>query len=280
MKIYSLLQKNIPLLQERGLKKEEAENEIRLILAHLLKIPPLKVYFYEGELPEDTVKRFQDILENRLKGIPLAYLLGETEFFGYRFFISSGALIPRPETEILVEAVLETLTCRPAHLCELGVGSGVISLTLALECPDFRLFGVELSPAALEVACKNRRYWHLEERVLFIRGNWLEPFKKGPFFEAIVSNPPYIAPEEWPELPSEVRDYEPKEALLAEENGLAFIRRTLEQAPDYLCPGGYVFLEIGYNQATLVSSLAKELGYQISFKRDFLGFKRVLVAKK
>ncbi len=280
MKIYSLLQKNIPLLQERGLKKEEAENEIRLILAHLLKIPPLRIYLYEEELPKDIVRRFQKILEGRLKGIPLAYLLGEVEFFGHRFFVSPGVLIPRPETEILVEAVLETLPCGPARLCELGVGSGVISLTLALECPDFCVFGVESSSAALKVACKNRRYWNLEEKVFFIQGDWLAPLRKGPFFEAIVSNPPYIAPEEWPELPPEVRDHEPKGALLAEEHGLAFIRRTLEQAPDYLRPGGYVFLEIGYNQASLVASMAKGLGYRITFKRDFLGFKRVLVARK
>jgi len=280
VKIYSLLQKNIPLLQERGLKKEEAENEIRLILAHLLKIPPLRVYFYEEELPKDIVRRFQEILEGRLKGVPLAYLLGEVEFFGYRFFVSPGVLIPRPETEILVEAVLETLPCRPARLVELGVGSGVISLTLALECPDFRVFGVESSSAALKVACKNRKYWDLEEKVFFIQGDWLEPLRKGPFFEAIVSNPPYIAPEEWSELPPEVKDHEPKEALLAEEHGLAFIRRTLEQAPDYLRPGGYVFLEIGYNQTSLVASVAKGLDYRITFKRDFLGFKRVLVARK
>ncbi len=280
MKIYSLLQKNISLLQDKGLKKEEAENEIRLILAHLLKIPPLKVYFYEDELTEATIRRFQEILEARLRGIPLAYLLGEVEFFGHRFFISPGVLIPRPETEILVETVLETLTCRPARLCELGVGSGVISLTLALECPDFHLFGVEISSTALEVACKNRKHWNLEEKVFFIQGDWLEPFKRGPLFEAIVSNPPYIAPEEWSELPPEVRDYEPKEALLAQEQGLAFIRRTLEQAPAYLRPGGYVFLEIGYNQASLVASVARGLGYRISFKRDFLGFKRVLIARK
>jgi release factor glutamine methyltransferase len=275
----TLLQKGAQKLKILGLSPEEAEVEARILLAEALKIKPLEIYVYDKPLTEAQISLFERYLEERLCGKPLAYVLGEVEFFGRRFAVSPGVLIPRPETEILVETVLQLLPDEPFRLCELGVGSGVISLTLALERPAYCLVAIEKSTRALEVARQNRCRWGLEARVHLVRGDWLSPLKKGPFFRGIVSNPPYVAPEEWEDLPREVREYEPEEALFADEQGLFFIRRTLEEAPYYLEPRGFVFLEIGYNQAPRVKRLAESLGYEVSFERDLLGYRRVLVAR-
>lgn len=274
-----LLHTGVQRLQILGLSLEEAEVEARLLLAEVLGCKPLEIYVYERPPTEDEIALFERLLKARLSGRPLAYVLGEVEFFGRRFVVSPGVLIPRPETEILVETVLQYLPDGPFWLCELGIGSGVISISLALEHPGFRVVGVEKSARALNVAVNNRRRWGLEARLHLIRGDWLSPLKPGSRFKAIVSNPPYVAPEEWADLPQEVREYEPREALLAEESGLFFIRKTLEEAPSYLLPLGYVFLEIGYNQAPRVKRLAENLGYEVSFHRDLLGYKRVLVAR-
>ncbi len=279
MKIHSLIKEGKEALETIGLTKEEAESEVRLILAHLLKIKPLEVYFLDSELSIEIIQKFRDILKRRLSGIPLPYILEEIEFFGRRFFISQGVLIPRPETEILVEAVLETLDHAPAWICELGIGSGVVALTLALERNNFKILGIEKSSIAMEIAKKNRFLWKLEEEVKFVLGDWLTPIKKKNLFKAIVSNPPYIAEKEWDTLPKEIRCYEPKEALFGGKDGLDYIKRTLIEAPDYLISNGFVFLEIGYRQADAVKEFAINLGYQVSFCYDLLGYQRVLIAR-
>ena len=265
------------VLEAAGLPSAEAERESLLILAYLLRIRPLEVYFY----PEDVSpiqEQFQQILTARKKKIPLAYLLGEVEFFGRSFEVAPGVLIPRPETEILVEAVLQRLQ-GPAWILELGVGTGCVALTLAAE-GGFYALGVEISPRALAVAQRNRQRLNLIQKVHWVRGDWLAPIKPGPRFEALVSNPPYVSKAEWPELSPEVRLHEPREALWGGEDGLDFIRKTLREAPWYLKPGGYVFLEIGYQQREQVARLARELGYHVEFVKDLLGHARVLVARR
>ncbi len=279
MKIHLLLKEGKDILKALDLNEEEAELETRLILAHLLKIKPLEVYLFDAEISIEVIQKFRNILKRRLSGLPLPYILGEIEFFGRRFFISPGVLIPRAETEILVEAILETIDDDSVWICELGIGSGVVALTLALERNRFKIIGIERSSRAMDIAKKNRVLWGLEKRVKFIQGDWLSPIKKGAFFKAIVSNPPYIAEEEWDSLPEEVRYYEPQEALLAGKEGLDFIKQTLIEAPNYLTHQGLVFLEIGYKQANAVKTLAKKLGYEVSFCQDLLGYQRVVIAR-
>ncbi len=274
--IQKLLSKAQEFLISYGLSESEAEHEARLILAHLLKCAPLEVYF--RSLGEEQVSRFWSLVKERAKGVPLAYLLGEVEFYGYTFQIKPGVLIPRPETEILVEETLKLAPFR-GKVLELGLGSGCISLTLALERPDLLLFGVEISPEALAVAMENRKRYHLEERVLWVRGDWFGPFKPAPFFDMIVSNPPYVSVSEWQKLSKEVREFEPPLALVGGEEGLDFLADTLEKAPFYLKPRGFLLLEIGYRQADKIAELALRRGYEFYFVSDLSGIKRVFVGK-
>ncbi len=281
MQIHDALLKSAKdYLVAHGFETEEAERESRFILAHSLNCSPVEIFFLPPEKLSKVEGKFWQLLKQRAKTrVPLAYLLGEVGFFGYKFKVFPGVLIPRPETEVLVEETLN-LVNPGQKILELGVGTGCISLTLALKEPSLKVFGVELSPKALSCALKNRKRFKLEERVFFIRGDWLSPLKPQPNFHFIVSNPPYIAPEEWGDLSPEVKDFEPQLALLGGEEGLAFIERTLKEGPDYLLPGGKIILEIGYQQAEKVASLAQRFGYQFYFKRDLLGHRRVLVACK
>ncbi len=277
--IWTFLKKAQKDLENIGLTQEEARHEACLLVASVLRLKPLEVYVYPKPLRPLQRQRLWSLLEERLSGRPLAYVLGEVEFFGRPFYVAPGVLIPRPETEILVETVLRYLPKGHVILLELGVGSGIISLTLALEHPEIYVIGVEKSPQALKVAQKNRKRLGLEKRVHFVQGNWLTPFRPKPHFWALVSNPPYIAAEEWEHLDKEVRQYEPQEALLAGEKGLDFIKETLTKAPAYLLPKGFVFLEIGYRQAAAVKEIAQALAYNTHFQQDLSGHQRVLVAQ-
>ena len=265
------------ILSEAGFSQDEAYREARYILSYLLGVRPLEVYLVETVSPS-LAQSFLDLIKKRAQGVPTAYLLGEVEFFGRPFKVGPGVLVPRPETEILVEVVLRIFKGE-ARLLELGVGSGCISLTLALENPLLKIFGVEKSLKALSYARLNRKKLGLEDRVYLIVGDWFGPIKEKPLFQAVISNPPYIAPEEWKGLSPEVKHHEPPEALLAEEEGLFYIAKTLREAPKFLVPRGLVILEIGFAQRDRVASLARKWGYRYHFEKDLLGYERVLVAQ-
>jgi len=277
--IFQNLAKIVKKLELSGLTNSEARTEARIIVAHVLRVGPLDVYFHSKPLTPEEKKEIEKLLKRRCQGEPLAYVLGEAEFWGRRFVVGQGVLIPRPETEQLVEVALSLISPGPQWVCELGVGSGVVSLTLALERKDLKVFGIEKSPKALQIALTNRKQWRLEKRVFFARGDWFSPLRPGPYFSLVVSNPPYIAPEEWTELPPEIRDYEPKEALWAPKKGLYYIEKTLREAPTYLKPNGFVCLEIGYRQGPLVREIASRMGYKTEIIKDFAGHQRILVAK-
>ncbi|QJA06454.1 peptide chain release factor N(5)-glutamine methyltransferase [Thermosulfurimonas marina] len=272
MRVREALALGKAFLVEAGLPPEKALAETRALLAHLLEVKPLEVYLHlERGVPEETFRR---LLEERARGIPLAYLLGEVEFYGRTFSVKPGVLIPRAETEILVEAVLSE-DLPPGPVLELGVGSGVVLITLLLEGRFTKGIGVDRSRKALSVARENVARYRLEKRVLLVQGDWLSPLKVFPAFAALVSNPPYVSRAEWEELPREVREYEPREALDGGPEGLDYIRRTLAEARRYLRPGGKLFLEIGYNQRRAVEDLAAREGWQVKFYRDLLGYDRV-----
>ncbi len=275
--LLEILQKGRDFLVKKGFSPKEADYESRFILSFLLGKKLLDIY-QEKEVPPLVAKKFFMLLEKRSQGIPTAYLLGEVEFFGRLFKVGPGVLIPRPETEILVETALNLLP-EGSYLLELGVGSGCISITLALERPSFKIIGVDISSQALSYTIQNLKRYGLEKKLLLVRGNWLSPFKETHFFNAILSNPPYVAKNEWETLDKEVKLHEPQEALLAGEEGLDFIAETLKKAPMFLKPPGYVILEIGYRQREKVASLAEKLGYKYFFVKDLSGHHRVLVAK-
>ncbi len=276
--VKDVLEEAQKLLVAKGFTQEEAAFEARFILSFLLRKRPLDIFTVQ-EISPAVASRFFELIKRRGDGVPTAYLLGEAEFYGRSFKVGPGVLIPRPETEILVETALEFISPGVGVL-ELGVGSGCISLSLALEKRDVKVFGVEYSSRALKYALVNRERYHLENRVFFVQGNWLAPLKEKQVFSLIVSNPPYISEEEFSSLEKSVREHEPLEALLAGPKGLNFIAKTLWEASKYLLPGGYVLLEIGYRQKEDVAALAKKAGYRYDFVKDLLGYERVLVVQK
>lgn len=264
----------LPYLQEALLRVEDpvsARSSALIILSYFLKTSPLNVFLHpEDEVPEAELKR---ILEERLTLKPLPYILKEAYFYGRAFYVEEGVLIPRPETETLISAFLDT-GIQEGFILELGCGSGIISITLLLECPKLKAFAVDISKKATEVTKKNAYIHRVSDRLFLMRGDWFTPLKKAPFFKAILSNPPYISLEEWGTLDKEVRDFEPKEALVAGPSGTEFQKKLLEVAPSYLQEGGFLIFEMGYNQASTIIKLVNEYGYEFKFYKDLLNIER------
>ncbi len=215
-------------------------------------------------------------VERRAAGEPLAYLVGEAEFRGRVFQVSPAVLIPRPETEVLIELALERLAgSAAADVVDLGTGSGIVAISLALECPAATLSAVELSPAALLVARNNAG--RLGAKVDFREGDWFAPLA-GQRFDLIVSNPPYVA-EGDPHLALNGLPHEPRMALTDQEpdgNGLACIRCIVADAPNYLKPGGWLLFEHGYDQGEACRNLLAAAGFKDAFTHpDLAGIDRV-----
>ena len=265
------------LLKLELLKVEDsyfAKKEALLILAHFLNTSPLNIYLYfDKDIAEKEVLQ---ILKKRLAGYPLAYVLKEAWFWGRKFFVEEGVLIPRQDTEILVEAFLESKIQKGVFL-ELGVGSGAIAITLLLEKPDLSAFGVDISSDALRICQKNSDYHGVNNKLFLLKADWLGAFRRAPLFSAIISNPPYISQAEWNGLAEEVKK-EPYQALVAGETGLEYHEKLVKEASQFLKPEGFLFFEIGYNQKHRVEKLLKEFGWSYQFYKDLSGYYRVVKA--
>lgn len=253
-------------------EEDYAQKEALEILAHLLGVSPLNVYLNaEEEVSEEELER---ILLERLKGKPLPYILKKAYFFGRPFFIEEGVLIPRPETELMVEVFL-SLGIDEGLLLELGCGSGAVAVTLLLEKPKIKVLAVDISPKALKITQINAKHFQVENRLLLVRANWLTSLKEGPFFRAIISNPPYLSTKEWTELAPEVKDFEPMIALVAGPKGTEYQEILLQEGSKYLTSNGLIIFEMGYNQASKIRDMAR--GWSYRFYRDLLGFERVIL---
>ena len=256
--------------------------EARRLLASLTG-QPLTWFMAHGDDPADpdTTTRFQALAERRRAGEPLAYLLGQQEFYGRPFAVSPAVLIPRADTETLVETALEQLLLLrqqrravPLSLLELGTGSGIIAITLALEAPDTEVHAVERSPDALAVAQQNAKalradniHWHA--------GSWWQALASRRRFDLIVSNPPYIAANDHHLQQGDLR-FEPPQALAAGPDGLDDLRIIIGGAPAHLNPGGWLLLEHGYDQEAPVQALLRDAGFADVFtRRDLAGQPRV-----
>jgi protein-(glutamine-N5) methyltransferase, release factor-specific len=229
----------------------------------------------------DTTTRFQALAERRRAGEPLAYLLGQQEFYGRPFAVSPAVLIPRADTETLVETALEQLLLQrqqrravPLSLLELGTGSGIIAITLALEAPDTEVHAVERSPDALAVAQQNAKALGAD-RIHWHTGNWWQALACPRRFDLIVSNPPYIAAGDHHLQQGDLR-FEPPQALAAGPDGLDDLRIIIGGAPAHLNPGGWLLLEHGYDQEAPVQALLRDAGFADVFtRRDLAGQPRV-----
>ena len=228
---------------------------------------------------------FEKAVSLRALRRPLPYLTGEAWFYGRAFKVNRAVLIPRPETEMLVELTLKScLGWDKPKIADIGTGSGCLAVTLALELPGAVVWATDLSADALKVARKNVVRCGLADRVLLQQGDLLGPLPDGRGFDVIVSNPPYVTEAEMPGLMPEVRDYEPVLALsglgdASGADGAALHRRLLAEAPAYLKPGGRLLLEVGLGQSGTVAARAVELGYvSVTVDNDFAGIGRVVTA--
>ncbi len=253
--------------------------DAEILLAHAARQPRAWLIAHAREtLGADIWARFQTLLEHRLQGSPIAYLTGEREFWSRRFRISSDVLIPRPETEHLIEAALERLAPDAAvDIADLGTGSGIIAVTLGLERPHCRILATDLSPAALAIAAENARALGAAN-VEFQRSDWFSALG-GRRFAVIASNPPYIAAAD-PHLARGGVRFEPELALVSGEDGLAAIRALVDGARYHLETGGWLLLEHGWEQGEAVTRLLNEHGYTaVASYEDLAGTTRIALGR-
>jgi release factor glutamine methyltransferase len=247
--------------------------ESRLLLAAVLGIPVEALIAHpELQIAAEAASRFAGLAARRLHGEPVAYLLGEKEFHGRRFAVAPAVLIPRPETELLVEVALARLRGRPApRLLDLGTGCGCVAITLALERPDASVLAVDRFEEALRLARDNAR--RLAAGVEFQRSDWYAAVDGD--FDAIVANPPYVAAGD-PHL--QALRHEPQRALVAGADGLDDLRRIVAGAPPHLRPGGWLAVEHGYEQGSAVRALFAAAGFvEVETRRDLAGVERVCI---
>jgi release factor glutamine methyltransferase len=236
---------------------------------------------WKERLHENEAALFRGLLERRLSGEPIQYIIGETEFYGLPFRVTPAVLIPRPETEHLVEAVIAL--CRGAsqrRVVDIGTGSGAIAIAVAHEIPAARVTATDMSPDALEVARENAARNGVADRIRFAKGDLLAPVNRE-LFDVVASNPPYVGILDRESLAIEVRDHEPASALFAGNDGLSVYRRLIPQAWDGLLRGGHIVLEIGHNQRDAIRELLTASGFEnIEFIPDLQGIARVAVARR
>ena len=257
--IVEVLRKSEGFLARSGIESPKVDAE--WLLAGTLGCKRLDLYLqHDRPLEETVLEKLREQVRRRGKGEPLQYILGYVDFHDIRLQVQPGVLIPRPETELLVEKVIGRLgNVGTPRIVDLGTGSGAIALALAHALPGARVLAVDRSPEALAQARVNADQLGLRDRVAFRSGDWLSGLEMEA--DCIVSNPPYLTEEEWAEARPEVRQAEPREALVAAEDGLADLRRILTEAPARLAPGGLVALETGIAHGPALTALAGKLGY-------------------
>lgn len=244
-----------------------------LLLCHVLGCERTALFAHPERAVDALVAaQYLALVLRRTEGHPMAYLLGHREFYGRQFMVNSAVLIPRPETEVLIDWALH-LGLDQARVVDVGTGSGCIALTLACERPDWLVLAIDRSPEALSVCQANRRALSAHQ-VITREGDLLAPVR-GQCFDLIISNPPYVAADD-PHLSRGDLVHEPAMALAADNDGLGVLQRLIAQAPAYLHRGGWLLLEHGFNQAKAVARLLAEAGFEdIECRRDLAGIERV-----
>jgi release factor glutamine methyltransferase len=262
-------------------KKHNIENprlNTEHLLAHVLGRKRIELYLeFERVLTESELAPLRNLVKRRSEGEPLQHLLGTTEFCGLTFLCDKRAMVPRPETEELVELVESKIENRDLRIVDVGTGSGVIALTLAVKFPEAEILAVDISDDALALAQENAARIKLADHVHFLKSNLLENVEG--CFDVIVANLPYISIRDRQSLSREVL-HDPEVALFASAQGDELVRKLIAQAPSQLRPGGMLALEIGIGQSeALLSALAEKNYRDISFKNDYSGVKRFLFAR-
>lgn len=256
---------------------EQAGLEARLLLAEVIGGDiAMLIGHPERPLAQSESERLETVLCRRLRREPLAYILGRREFWSLPLAVDQHTLIPRPDSETLVEVALSLAADRAdLRVVDLGTGSGCLLLALLNERPDAWGVGMDIDEGAIRLARDNARMLGLEGRAMFVRGDWAQALCGA--FDLVVANPPYIADDEWAELDAGVRDYEPARALRAGADGLDAYRRILPQLPLLLAPGGLAVVEVGGHAATVLPPLVQQAGLEIiEMRLDLSGRRRCL----
>ena len=256
--------------------------DAQLIAAKVLGISKINVITYpEHKLTKNEIIEIEKLAAKRLTRYPLAYILGEKEFYNLCLFVNESVLIPRPETEILVEETIKRLGNRKVKIADIGTGSGAIAAALAYNLPEAKLYASDISDDALNTAKSNFEKHNLQDRITPVQGSYLEPFKEFAPFDAIISNPPYIESAIIPTLEPEVSIYEPIGALDGGKSGLDAYRIIFADSYPLLNKDSFLAVEIGIGQSDAILDIASNLRYKnIEVIKDYAGIERVIIAYK
>lgn len=275
--IQELLNWTTNFFSNKGIDEPRLEAEV--LLARVLNKD--RVYLYANfDLPVNSQEReiYREFVKRRAQGEPSAYITGSKEFMSLNFKVSSDVLIPRSDTEVVVESVIDIVNRDESiRICDVGTGSGAIAISLAYYLPKAIVYAIDISPKALEVAKENALNNNVN--VNFLLGDLLTPLQASPSFDVITANLPYISPDEFKELDKEVKDFEPTSALVAEDDGLSLYRKLIPQAYELMAKGAYLFFEIGYNQGERAMELVQDFT-EIELIKDLAGRDRVIKARK
>ena len=279
MRSVDLLRRAEGIFDDSGI--ESARLEAEILLAHVLKVSRLYLYVNpEYLLTQEQVDSYNELIERRLKHEPTAYILGRREFMDLNLIVNEDVLIPRPETEILVETVIDQLNDIRSitKIADIGTGSGAIAISLAKHLPYTSIEAVDISEKALHVAKLNANKYNLGSRIIFHLGDLISPLEGK--FKAIVSNPPYIPSKVIDTLQSEIKEYEPKISLDGGADGLDFYRRLIADSPNLLTEDGFLAMEIGADQAEPVTDLAQSGHFrEVEIIKDLSHDDRVIICR-
>jgi release factor glutamine methyltransferase len=278
--ISDLLREASQILKDAGVP--EARREAGSLLSHVIdRDRTFLIGHAEDLVGDDDLARFQKAIARRASGEPLQYITGVQDFYGREFRVTPDVLIPRPETELLVEAALEIIAGESAPLiCDVGTGSGCIAVTLLCERTDARAIAVDVSDAALAVAANNAHRLGVSDRITFKISDCFDAVGASAF-DLVVSNPPYVSADALAGLQREVRDHEPLVALSPGADGLAVIRRLLRDAPAFLKTNGYLMMEIGFDQGERIRQLIDEKQWRLhEIRPDLQAIPRIVLVQK
>lgn len=273
-------------LADKGVDSPRLAAEI--LLGHVLPMQRVELYAHgDRRLTQVQVEHLRRLIERACRREPIAYITGKVEFFSLQLHVTPHCMIPRPETELLVERAIEFLAARgaPALVCDLCAGSGCIAVAIAKNFADARIIATDISDDALKVAAQNVQEHQLDDQVELLCGDLFEPVRAGlagQRFDLIVCNPPYVSAAEYEALDKNVRDCEPRLALFGGADGLDICRRVIQEAGDFLKPDGALMLEIGFAQGQAIRELLEQAGTftEIKIEKDFQNHDRIVIARK
>ncbi|MCE5333504.1 MAG: peptide chain release factor N(5)-glutamine methyltransferase [Desulfobacteraceae bacterium] len=274
--VLKVLQWTAQYFASKGLSGSRADAEV--LLAHVLGVERIQLYLnHDKPLAPEELALYRQLIRRRTSFEPVQYIVGRQEFWSLPFEVTPDVLIPRPETEVLVERALELIGSRPALVLDLGTGSGAIAVALAHERSEVRVLATDLSYPALAMAKRNARRNGVADRISFALSDLFDALADRPLFDVIASNPPYISEADFPGLAPEITRHEPHCALRAGLQGLDIVRSIIAQFRSRLKPGGSLLMEIGQGQADILEKeLAPDFPGAFDFMEDYSGIRRVL----